>query len=199
LLVLFCFFRFVQSSSPARESLAATRLPLEAATAQQNTYIFVLFSVHARAVLPPALSHRCDYFCFLFFSTLKATVSTRQPFRAFPLATTKRQHLRGAPGGGGTVSLEIRRDSRDVYQGIPGTGDIDSEDPRETSITVRNCRVLLARVIRRKFRDIGNEPRASAMPRDSLSRLTFIKGCTSGRDMNRNFSQHCQRHALMTR
>ena len=31
LLVLFCFFRFVQSSSPARESLAATRLPLEAA------------------------------------------------------------------------------------------------------------------------------------------------------------------------
>lgn len=30
LLVLFCFFRFVQSSSPARESLAATRLPLEA-------------------------------------------------------------------------------------------------------------------------------------------------------------------------
>lgn len=31
LLVLFCFFRFVQSSSPARESLAAMRLPLEAA------------------------------------------------------------------------------------------------------------------------------------------------------------------------
>lgn len=42
LLVLFCFFRFVQSSSPARESLAATRLPLEAATENRTKYIFFL-------------------------------------------------------------------------------------------------------------------------------------------------------------
>lgn len=40
LLVLFCFFRFVQSSSPARESLAATRLPLEAAIQKKKRYIF---------------------------------------------------------------------------------------------------------------------------------------------------------------
>lgn len=40
LLVLFCFFRFVQSSSPARESLAATRLPLEAAIQKKkNTFL----------------------------------------------------------------------------------------------------------------------------------------------------------------
>lgn len=42
LLVLFCFFRFVQSSSPARESLAATRLPLEAAI-QNKIHFFALF------------------------------------------------------------------------------------------------------------------------------------------------------------
>lgn len=40
LLVLFCFFRFVQSSSPARESLAATRLPLEAATENRTNTFF---------------------------------------------------------------------------------------------------------------------------------------------------------------
>ena len=40
LLVLFCFFRFVQSSSPARESLAATRLPLEAAIQKRKRYFY---------------------------------------------------------------------------------------------------------------------------------------------------------------
>lgn len=42
LLVLFCFFRFVQSSSPARESLAATRLPLEAAIQKKKIHFCVV-------------------------------------------------------------------------------------------------------------------------------------------------------------
>lgn len=47
LLVLFCFFRFVQSSSPARESLAATRLPLEAAIQKKRIH-FCVIRRHAR-------------------------------------------------------------------------------------------------------------------------------------------------------
>lgn len=47
LLVLFCFFRFVQSSSPARESLAATRLPLEAAIQNKKIH-FCVIRCHAQ-------------------------------------------------------------------------------------------------------------------------------------------------------
>lgn len=58
LLVLFCFFRFVQSSSPARESLAATRLPLEAAIQNKKIH-FCVIRCHVQQTF---IRHRYDYF-----------------------------------------------------------------------------------------------------------------------------------------